>query len=463
MRISLLLAGLALLAGCAEFVARPIDAAASAAQFESRSLRDAGLQTFVQAGLHREATPWPPAAWDLETLTLAALYYHSDMALARAQLETAKAGEITAAQRPNPSISFSPTYVTHITSAPFNPYILGLNPDIPIETAGKRDHRIEHAQYLTAAVREKIATAAWQVRSRLRASLLNLYGARRTQALRAEQLAQQETLVRLLEKRRAVGELSRPEVAPARLALHQSELALGEAHKQAADATAQLAEAIGLPAAALAGAEISFDALERRPVLETLPAGKLRQQALFNRADVLGALADYEASQAALQLEVAKQYPDLRLGPGVIYNQGEYKWVLGASLTLPILNQNQGPIAEAEARRREAAARFEALQARIAGEVERSYAGALAVQHKLAQAQAWLDTQGQQRRFSEALFQAGESDRPALAVAQLDYAATALARLDALLKAQQALGWLEDALQRPLDGSMPPPAAAGNP
>ena len=67
-----------------------------------------------------------------------------------------------------------------------------------------------------------------------------------------------------------------------------------------------------------------------------------------------GALADYAASQSALQLEIAKQYPDLHLGPGYELDQTDNKWSLGISLDLPILNHNQGPVAEAhgEPRRR---------------------------------------------------------------------------------------------------------------
>jgi outer membrane protein TolC len=53
-------------------------------------------------------------------------------------------------------------------------------------------------------------------------------------------------------------------------------------------------------------------------------------------------LQDYTASQAALQAEIAKQYPDLRLGPGYDWDQGDHKWLLlGISLTLPILNRNE--------------------------------------------------------------------------------------------------------------------------
>lgn len=105
------------------------------------------------------------------------------------------------------------------------------------------------------------------------------------------------------------------------------------------------------------GAAIEFAELERPIDARSLSTKTIRQHALTNRTDILRALADYAASQSALQLEVARQYPDVRLGPGYTFEVGEHRWsLIGAALTLPIFNQNQGPIAEAEARRREAAA-----------------------------------------------------------------------------------------------------------
>ena len=44
-------------------------------------------------------------------------------------------------------------------------------------------------------------------------------------------------------------------------------------------------------------------------------------------------------------------------------------------MPLPLMHQNQGAIAEAEARRREFAARFDMLQTRILEDIDRARAG----------------------------------------------------------------------------------------
>jgi outer membrane protein TolC len=184
---------------------------------------------------------------------------------------------------------------------------------------------------------------------------------------------------------------------------------------------------------------------------ENFPSHEVQRQELLNRPDMLRALAAYAASQSALQLEIAKQYPDVHLGPGYSWDQGENKWSLGFTITLPVLNRHRGPIAEAEARRTEAAVSFSALQAQVIGELDRALAGYRAALHTLETADAILVGRKLVQQSTQALFKAGEADRLALVSAQLEVDASALARLDALVKAQQALGLLEDAIQRPLD------------
>ncbi len=181
-----------------------------------------------------------------------------------------------------------------------------------------------------------------------------------------------------------------------------------------------------------------------------LPRQKVQRQALLSRPDLLGALAEYAASQSALQLEIAKQYPDIHLGPGYKWDQGDNKWSFGISLTLPVLNQNQGPIAQAEAKRKQAAARFAALQAGIIGEIDRFLAGYGAALRKLATADALLTEQKKQLQSVEELFKAGATDRIALDGARLELDAIALSRSDTLITAQQSLGRVEDSMQRPI-------------
>ena len=110
---------------------------------EGRSLKDPALKPWLENGLKRELSEWPAPKWDFEMLTLAALYYHPSLGVARAQWAVAQGGEKTAAQRPNPTLNVTPGYDT--TKSELPPWIPLGYLDIPIETMGKRRYRRFHA------------------------------------------------------------------------------------------------------------------------------------------------------------------------------------------------------------------------------------------------------------------------------------------------------------------------------
>jgi outer membrane protein TolC len=432
------------LAGCVHYQARPISPEKTAAALAARSLNDDGLHRFLAENLGRDFAEWPPAAWDFDLLALAAYYYQPNLDVARAEWKVATAGKVTAGERPNPSVSLSGTYDT--TTPP--PWIPGVTFDIPIETAGKRGYRLAQAQHLADAARWNLLAAVWRVRSGVRAALLDLYSARETESLLARQEAAQSDVARLFEGQLAAGNVAGFEVTQARIALDATRLARLQAQRQDAEALAGLADAIGLPVAALQDVPLSFAGLNEFPT--TLTAPEVRRQAILNRADIRGALAEYAASQSALQLEIANQYPDIHLGPGYEFDQTDNKWTLGVSLTLPILNQNQGAIAEARAKRELAAAQFLAVQARAVGEIDLALVGYQTARQQSATVGALLGNLQKRLDSVRAMQQAGELDALAVANAQVEFNTGALSRLDALVKAQQARGQLEDALQSPL-------------
>ena len=98
--------------------AQPISPETTAAAFDTRSLTNAGLQAFLET--NHVTGPWPRDSWDLDALTLVAFYYQPALAEARAQWASVQAAKITAGERPNPTVGFTPTYDT--TTPP--PWIL---------------------------------------------------------------------------------------------------------------------------------------------------------------------------------------------------------------------------------------------------------------------------------------------------------------------------------------------------
>ena len=447
------LAGCLSLCGCASFTAAPIEPAVTMRSFEARTLDSPEVQRYVAS--HLNARPMGEAlnTWELESLTLAAFYFSPELDVARAKSATVEAAVQTASQRPNPTLQLPFEYTSNAKPGD-SPYTLGLGLDIPIETAGKRGYRVAQARQLSVAAQLDVGQAAWQVRSRLRTQMLDWFAARQRSRLLALQVQARQEVVQMLDKRLSVGAASAPEVQQARAALTQNRIDLGKANQQILEAQAGVAAVIGLPARMLEMADIRFDAFET--AYPEPPDDAVREHALLNRAGVLAALADYEASQAALQLEIANQYPDIHLGPGYIYDAGAHKFALPVSgISLPLFNRNEGPIAEATARRREAAARFNAVQARAIGDADRAaqhYRSAVAALHLSESLQA---AQQQQWAAVHKAFEVGETDRLSLTLADVEAQSVAMVRADTLAEVQRAIGELDDAMQRPFPASLP--------
>jgi cobalt-zinc-cadmium efflux system outer membrane protein len=431
--------------GCAvrRYQPAPIVPAETVSRFELRNLADPGLQAYEEKNLGHAIAPWPPKTWDLGTLSLAALYFNPTLEAARARFAEAQAAVVTAGARPNPSLSIAPGIPS--------PYLFNLDVGVPIETAGKRGHRVESARSLEHAARFDLADSFWKVRSTVRIALLNyLLAARSVDLLRFEERVRRDQVI-ILEQRFSVGEIPRPEVDLGRIELSKTHLAISTVEGQFAEAKAALAASIGIPVAGLEG-EFFWADLDSPPSAESLLPRQIQRDAVLNRLDVRRSLAQYAAAEADLQLEISKQYPDVQIGPGYTYEEKNNFFTLGLSTTLPVFNRNQGPIAEAEARRREAAAAFLEKQAQIIAGSERALALYIAALKELAEAdQSLRKLQDDHLQTMRQAFRLGEEDRLDLNGVQIESSVVARARLDAIARAQSALGELEDAVQRPLD------------
>ena len=438
---------LALSAGCggAKPAEKPLSPSDSAVALEARSLDDPRLLSFIAAAerLQAPAPQAPPAApppWSLGALTLAALYFHPDLDVARSALANAQAGTVTAAERPNPSVAFVPP-----------PFLFGGVVNVVLETFGKRDARIDQADARVVAARHDLEEAGWQVRAGVRTALLALWQAEERQRLLTAERAPMALLVSAMASRVALGNASAPELGAARITLAGLDRQRLDADHAALGARAALAAAIGVPARALAGVAINFDAFAQPPpIAGDIANGALRRAALTTRADVQAALANYAAAQAALREQLANRYPNLVLSPGYNWYQGINAFALAPGFDLPVLNQNQGRIGEAMARRDQEAARFVALQARIIAALDRAGADCRASDAGLREADALLAAEETRAGQISRAFRAGASDQPALLASEVDLAHARLARFDARVATLNAIGELEDALRQPL-------------
>jgi cobalt-zinc-cadmium efflux system outer membrane protein len=439
---------LVVIPACVRYHPRPIAPAGTMAGLEARRLDSPDLGRFLV--VNNEVENWPPTVWDLKALTLVALYYHPDMDVARARWGVTQGGRITAGERPNPTLTPLIGYNTTSPRSEVTPWIPEAALELTVETAGKRGIRMAQARHLAESARWQIYTAAWNVRSRLRASMLEVFAAGERADLLGEREKLQAELVRLLELQKDAGEVSVYDLTQARLALDAVRLEAIEASRLKEEALAGLAAALGLTRGALEGVSLSFENFRQAPPPD-LPAGEVRRHAVLNRSDILSALAAYEASQMALKLEVAKQFPDLVFGPDYQLDQTDSKWTLGVGITLPVLSRNRGPIAESMAAREESAAQFLALQAQVIGELDAAIQDGRAAVKKSGAAGDLLTHLTEQARLARTQHDLGEISKLELLGIELELNAGAQAWIESLVQAQTAVGRLENAAQSPLD------------
>lgn len=449
-------AGLALAAGCRHVPPAPLDPDARADAAESRRLDAPEVREALERALGPDAAPAPGAPWTLVQLTVAALTLRPDLQVARASAGVAGAQVETAGQRPNPTLSFFPQRVANPTQG-VSPWLATVQLDWPIETAGKRAHRLSAARARASAAELAVRNTVWRIRAEVYSALAAVAAADARHERLVRAAAAQDELVESLEQRVEAGAASEAAIAPERLARVQLAADRAAARRQGREARAALAAALGVSEAALA--DVSFDfPLEALPEdVDALASGAARRVALLGRSDVLALLAEYDAAEADLRLELAKQVPDLHLGPGYEYDQGLRKWGLGAWVELPVMYQNQGGIAEASARRAEVAARFDALQARVIAEVDAALASLDGAREEVTSASGLVATTGRQRERARAALAAGASERSSLLAAEVAADRAAAVLVDAQERAQQAAARLEQAVQptRPFAPQLP--------
>lgn len=421
-------------------------------QFNERSLDDLGLKEFIEQTSGKPMALWPLKKWRLDQLNMAAFYYNPDLDLARSQWQSIKASKITAGEIPNPSVSFSPTNDQGNSKSGLNPWTYPLNLSVPIEMGGKRSLRMANTENQADAIESRIITAAWNVRSHMVQAAINTYASDQSLLLTSKQAAAQKAVVDIFEQRSASGQGFNVSASQQTIAYRQTLLAIKDAEKQQAEAAVNLATAIGVPVDAIKNIQINWPDITQNHKLE-IPKN-FKEKSLQHHSQLLSALADYRAAHSALQIEIAKQIPDINLGPGYEWNAAGNKFVLGLSITLPIFNNNEGAIAEAEAKRKEAAERFNVLQAKIIADIDLALAHYHAALSKLNVAEQLSAAQATKfKNLSDHLGQ-GEVAKLPLLLAKAEDSSVALAQLDANVQLLRAKAELESSIEQPLFGDV---------
>jgi outer membrane protein, heavy metal efflux system len=201
-----------------------------------------------------------------------------------------------------------------------------------------------------------------------------------------------------------------------------------------------------MPARALDSLEVAADANGSCTALEGMSADSVAARALHRRPEIGRALAEYAVTEADLRLEVARQYPDLDLGPGFIWDQGVHRWTLGLALPNLLGFRNRAAIDQADAARTASAAHVAEVQDELLSDTELAVGRCRGAVLERSAADSQVAVAGRAADLARAAYERGETSRLDPALAELAIVRAERVRLGAEIRLQAAGRALEVAL-----------------
>ncbi|HTO73770.1 MAG TPA: TolC family protein, partial [Gemmatimonadales bacterium] len=424
-------------AACATYQAAPLDPAARPRVYNARSTTDSGLIAFrTAAGESPVSSTWTPS-----DVALAALYFQPSLDEARARLKAAEAAEATAGARPRPGVNGS-LERNLSSSTEDSPWGVQLSGTFTVELGGKRGARQAIARAGTVAAEASLRAAAWDLAMAARQSALVAQAARGRYQDADRELAAGDSLLPLLESRYREGAASQTDLAQVRSDIQSTRLEKQLFEVLWRQAESGVAGQAGMPPSQLRAVTLAGESLPACGPLVDLPRDSLQYLALASRWTIAEALAEYQVAEGRLRLEIAKQRPDLELGPGLFFDHGITRFLV--NFALPALpGGNTGPIGEAEAARRTAATHVAVVQEAVLIDVDGALEQCAGLSRGLAAADSFEAAARAREQLAAAAYQRGEVTRLEVGFARLAAVRATLAHNEAIRRGWMARARLE--------------------
>ena len=318
------IAGSILLAGCKSYSPHPVDLNLELRQWQE--------------------TPAAPTAGGLpltlEQAKILALTLNTELNLKRLEHAKSVAFAREAGWWKDPELDAEALRI--LKSVP-EPWILGTGLRFTIPLSGVPGLEKQAATRMAAADRLAVVAAERQVTAEVEQAWIRLlHQGHKVRAAEAF-LKRLDGTCRKLEELQARGELSLVDLGVFRLERQARRLERQRLVASLREDRLALLALIGLaPTAAIVPSQD-----------EPAPAAlaKVDSAKLSTHPRIRLAQARLEAAEAALQTEIRRQYPDLKIGPSLGNEDGDTRFGLGVGLDLPLWNRNRQAIAEAEAAR----------------------------------------------------------------------------------------------------------------
>jgi cobalt-zinc-cadmium efflux system outer membrane protein len=282
----------------------------------------------------------------------------------------------------------------------------------PIETAGKKKHRVAFAQADKQLAEIEKRAVEWRIRQDVKRAYRQVLAAQRNQELLS---ARQQTLDRLTQYHQVrvrLGAIAEVDLIKVRLEAEKIGMALAVAEMEAERTKLELLRSMGSPSVSTSF-EVQEFPLPKAAVKWDAPSvvSQFVSTAMAHRAEVLLGQALVERAQARIKVEQAAGRPNVTPYFGYKRTTGYNTLVGGAFIPLPLFDRNQGRVAEAAAEVLQFEAALRTAKARVRAEVA---AAAAVVKRRAAMLQrietGMIERAEQTSRIALAAYQEGGTD-----------------------------------------------------
>ncbi len=281
------------------------------------------------------------------------------LSVARREVEATEGQVLQGSLRPNPEFVFQ----ADDASRPSRSSTAQL--DMPIETANKREARVEAAERGRDVAQTDLADRGQRLRAAVSAAFFDVLAAQ--ELLRAAQdslnLARRATDV--ASRRVTAGKVSPVEETKARVAEASARVALAQAESGLRNARTRLSSLWGNPMPQFTLAEGSVDSLP------DLPDGIAVEQRLQRAPALLRAERELQRRKALVGVEQSRTVPDFTVSVGMKRREdtvGRDQLLVGVSVPLQVFNRNQGNLLEALRREDKARDELQAVRTSVAAD-----------------------------------------------------------------------------------------------
>ena len=355
-----------------------------------------------------------PPPLNLERIISMYVERNLELQAARYHLERTRADQIAARLRPNPGLSIAAENMRvsgPTAAARLNEF--GASYSETIELGGKRAARERVAAATISAAEARFADAMRRGMAEVRRLYFEAVLARRSIEVAKENQQTFQQLVQLNLTRFQQGAIAEADVIKVRLERIKFDSALRQADLRFRQAMIRLAE--NLEDDSVTQREVAIEL--NLPLLDpTVDA--LIEMGLRERADVLAAEREVEASKERLVLEEARVHPDITSFAGYKRLSDDNTVSVGISVPLKIRDRNQAGIARAQADQKAAAALLEVARSHTIAEIKAAY-------------EAFQSARQQVRIFQDELLNQADESRSIALAAYREGATPLLTVLDA--------------------------------